>query len=240
MRSRPIIQLNITVSNAAAITIGSQPPSKNFTKFEERKTTSIISSTKNIGIKIKSPIELMVGIYRTVPYSFNKPQQALFLQKMMGQVLLYPVNVAGWKGNTDWIDSNTLMFRLKLSSMLLNNAIINLDAKGDIEDTFEAYYTKRKNAKHYLKMDISWNIFEKEINKQESMDRNSEANNASLKAGSAMGGANAPKPRAKPKMPMPKKKPEMMYGGMAKKKMMKGGRMMYNKGGEVMPKAKPC
>ena len=31
-----------------------------------------------------------------------------------------------------------------------------------------------------------------------------------------------------------------MYGGMAKKKMMKGGRMMYNKGGEVMPKAKPC
>lgn len=117
---------------------------------------------ENIGVKIKSPIELMVGIYRTVPYSFNKPQQALFLQKMMGQVLLYPVNVAGWKGNTDWIDSNTLMFRLKLSSMLLNNAIINLDAKGDIEDTFEAYYTKRKNAKHYLKMDISWNIFEKE------------------------------------------------------------------------------
>ena len=52
MRSRPIIQLNITVSNAAAITIGSQPPSKTFTKFEERKTTSIMSRTKNNGIKI--------------------------------------------------------------------------------------------------------------------------------------------------------------------------------------------
>jgi len=36
------------------------------------------------------------------------------------------------------------------------------------------------------------------------------------------------------------KKEKMMYGGMAKKKMMKGGRMMYNKGGEAMPKAKPC
>ena len=69
---------------------------------------------------------------------------------------------------------------------------------------------------------------EKEINKQESMNRNSEANNASLKAGSAMGGADAPKPRAKPKMPMPKKKPEMMYGGMANNK-----KHMYSAGGSV-------
>ena len=44
------------------------------------------------------------------------------------------------------------------------------------------------------------------------------------------------------------KKKKMTYGGMAKKKMMKGGRMMYNKGGKAqpeyksgdMPKTKPC
>ena len=36
------------------------------------------------------------------------------------------------------------------------------------------------------------------------------------------------------------KKKKMMYGGMAKKKMMKGGRTMYGHGGEVMPKAEPC
>ena len=35
-----------------AITIGNQPPSKNFIKFEERKTTSIISRPKNKGMKI--------------------------------------------------------------------------------------------------------------------------------------------------------------------------------------------
>jgi hypothetical protein len=74
---------------------------------------------------------------------------------------------------------------------------------------------------------------EKEINIQESMDRNSKANNASLKANSPMGGADAPKPRAKPKMtkpkmPMPKKKPEMMYGGMANNK-----KHMYSAGGSV-------
>ena len=70
---------------------------------------------------------------------------------------------------------------------------------------------------------------EREINKQASMDRNSRSNAADLKAGSAMGGANAPKPRSKPmKPPKPMKKPEMMYGGMANNK-----KHMYSAGGSV-------
>ena len=69
---------------------------------------------------------------------------------------------------------------------------------------------------------------EAEINKQEAMDRSAKADAADLKAGSAMGGANAPKPKPKPKMPMPKKKPEMMYGGMANNK-----KHMYAAGGSV-------
>ena len=61
------------------------------------------------------------------------------------------------------------------------------------------------------------------------MDRNARANAADLKAGSAMGGANAPKPRSKPmKPPKPMKKPEMMYGGMANNK-----KHMYAAGGSV-------
>ena len=35
-----------------------------------------------------------------------------------------------------------------------------------------------------------------------------------------------------------KKKMKMTYGGMAKKRMMKGGRMMYNKGGKAQPEYK--
>jgi len=60
---------------------------------------------------------------------------------------------------------------------------------------------------------------EKEINKQEAMDRNARANAADLKAGSAMGGAKPPKPM---------RKPEMMYGGMANNK-----KHMYSAGGSV-------
>jgi hypothetical protein len=117
---------------------------------------------ENIGVKIKSPIELMVGIYQIVPYSLTKKKQFQYLQKMMGQILLYPVNVAGWKGGKNWIDSNTLMFRLKLPSIILNNALINLDEKGDIEGTFEKFYNKSKKKKQYLKTEVFWSEFEKE------------------------------------------------------------------------------
>jgi len=60
---------------------------------------------------------------------------------------------------------------------------------------------------------------EREINKQESMDRSARADAADLKARSAMGGAKPPKPM---------KKPEMMYGGMANNK-----KHMYAAGGSV-------
>ena len=59
---------------------------------------------KNIGVKIKSPVELMVGMQKVIPSVFKKQNQVIYLQKMMGQFLLYPVNVAGWKGDRYWID----------------------------------------------------------------------------------------------------------------------------------------
>ena len=62
---------------------------------------------------------------------------------MMGQILLYPVNVAGWKGGRYWIDSNSLMFRLKLPSLLLNNANISLNSKGEFEDDFSDFYNQK-------------------------------------------------------------------------------------------------
>ena len=115
---------------------------------------------ENIGAKIKSPIELLVGIKNIVPVSFNKPKQQIYLQKMMGQILLFPPNVAGWKGDKNWIDSNTLMFRLKLASILLNKGIINLDEKGDLEDSYDNYYKSRYKRGKFLKLDISWDEFD--------------------------------------------------------------------------------
>ncbi len=116
----------------------------------------------NIGAKIKSPIELLVGILRIVPLNFEKKKQVLYLQKVMGQILLNPPNVAGWLQDKNWIDSNTLLFRMKLPSVLLNDAVINVNQKGEFEDSFDDYYAKTKKGKRRIKITRDWSIFNRE------------------------------------------------------------------------------
>ena len=117
---------------------------------------------KNIGVKIKSPLELVVGISKVVPITFQKKKRLFYLQKMMGQTLLYPENVSGWKGDKNWIDSNTLMFRMKLPSILLNDSVINLEEKGAFEDSFEEYYKTARKKNRYIKTTKNWEAFTKQ------------------------------------------------------------------------------
>ncbi|OCA77878.1 hypothetical protein BBH99_10580 [Chryseobacterium contaminans] len=81
--------------------------------------TDIFSSSwfydqKNIGNRIKSPIELMAGIMRILPMQIQNPENLIVYQKLLGQMLLYPPNVAGWPNGRAWIDSSTLMLRLQV------------------------------------------------------------------------------------------------------------------------------
>jgi uncharacterized protein (DUF1800 family) len=76
-------------------------------------TTDWFYDQENIGSHIKSPIELLVGIKRTLGATFDNQQPNLFIQKVLGQVLLYPPNVAGWAGGKNWIDSSSLLFRMQ-------------------------------------------------------------------------------------------------------------------------------
>jgi uncharacterized protein (DUF1800 family) len=71
---------------------------------------------KNIGTKIKSPVEFLIGMHRVVPMQFEKERELVYLQKLLGQHLLFPPNVAGWKGGKNWINPNTMMLRLRFPS----------------------------------------------------------------------------------------------------------------------------
>ncbi len=119
---------------------------------------------KNIGTKIKSPIELIVGINNIVPIEFQSNKQLYIIQKRLGQQLLNPINVAGWKMGKNWIDSNTLMLRLKLPSLLLNNAVISLSGISEFEDTYEQYLKSRKRKKGLLKIIQNWEFFNNNFN----------------------------------------------------------------------------
>ncbi|TNJ47193.1 DUF1800 domain-containing protein [Tamlana fucoidanivorans] len=93
---------------------------------------------ENMGIKIKSPIEFLVGLKKVVPVTFKNQKQLLYLQKLLGQTLLDPPNVAGWKGGRSWIDSNTIVLRLKLPSLLTNGAYISKAKNGTNDEQLES------------------------------------------------------------------------------------------------------
>ena len=110
---------------------------------------------ENIGAKIKSPIEYLIGITQIVPIEFKDVKDLFKIQKLLGQTLLNPPNVAGWKGDKAWIDANTIMVRLKLPSVMLNDAVIALDEN----DEFRRQYFKKNKEKLPFKTIPNWDAF---------------------------------------------------------------------------------
>lgn len=48
-----------------------------------------------------------------------------------GQVLFFPPNVAGWPGGKSWIDSSSLMLRLRIPQILTANEMPDIRPKAD-------------------------------------------------------------------------------------------------------------
>lgn len=116
--------------------------------------------TENVGSKIKSPIEYLVGIQKTVPVDFHQEKDLFKIQRILGQTLLNPPNVAGWKGDKGWIDANTIMVRLKLPSVLLNNAMISLKENDtDLSDALKKAYLKKNKGRLPFKVNTNWDVF---------------------------------------------------------------------------------
>lgn len=86
---------------------------------------------KNIGNRIKSPVELIVGIRRLLPLQLENDESQLLFQRALGQVLFYPPNVAGWPGGKNWIDSSSLMLRLRIPQILSANDALDIRPKTD-------------------------------------------------------------------------------------------------------------
>jgi uncharacterized protein (DUF1800 family) len=97
---------------------------------------------KNIGSKIKSPIELIVNLERAIPITPTNPDAPIFVQRVLGQTLFNPPNVAGWKGGKNWIDSSSLMFRLSLPGIIFRQDEVNIQAKEDPEDVERKMYQR--------------------------------------------------------------------------------------------------
>ncbi|MGZ3845186.1 MAG: DUF1800 family protein, partial [Flavisolibacter sp.] len=99
--------------------------------MEDIFTSDWFYDQKNIGTRIKSPIELLAGIRRALPMKLQNEEAQLLVQRVLGQVLFYPPNVAGWPGGKNWIDSSTLMMRMRLPQMVNDTDNFNVKPKSD-------------------------------------------------------------------------------------------------------------
>jgi uncharacterized protein (DUF1800 family) len=124
---------------------------------------------KNIGTRIKSPVELLAGIRRLLPMELERPEMQLLFQRVLGQVLFYPPNVAGWPGGKNWIDSSALMFRMRLPQILTNADEFLIKPKND-DDVMMGNEGVDKRAKaNKLNVTVDWNSVVKVLN---TTDRN--------------------------------------------------------------------
>ena len=89
------------------------------------------NNPSNIGTRIKSPIELLIGLQLHTGGKFDNPQSLVFLQRALGQILFYPPNVSGWPMGKAWIDSTSLAFRIGLPQLLFGGAETDFEASDD-------------------------------------------------------------------------------------------------------------
>ncbi len=92
---------------------------------------------KNIGAKIMSPVELLIRYKSLIALNFKEDKAQLNLQKVLGQILFFPPNVAGWPGGRNWVDSATLMLRMNLPTRIVQGGGLDIRPKPEFEDAPE-------------------------------------------------------------------------------------------------------
>lgn len=125
---------------------------------------AVFSSTwfydeESIGTQIKSPVQLLAGIRRSLPMQLENENIQLVIQKLLGQVLFFPPNVAGWPGGRAWIDSSSLMFRMQLPIITASKEDFQIQPKADDDINMgRGEEARTAKANRPLRRDASANI----------------------------------------------------------------------------------
>lgn len=82
-------------------------------------TSRLFFAPESRGRRVRSPVELAIGLLRCLNGSTNTVALATTLQQL-GQGLFYPPSVKGWDGGRTWINSSTLLGRSNLVRALLS------------------------------------------------------------------------------------------------------------------------
>lgn len=122
-------------------------------------TSDWFYENENIGSLIKSPVELIVSMSRSLDVTFKNPKSLIAIQKALGQILFYPPNVSGWAGGKNWIDTSSLVHRMKLSEAIFKSSGLEFDYKDDLPEMGERYNEmSQKEQQQYKQIRASANL----------------------------------------------------------------------------------
>lgn len=145
--------------------------------LEDIFTNDWFYDEKNIGTRIKSPVELLVGIQRMLPMKVENGDVWLLLQRVLDQLLFYPPNVAGWPGGKTWIDSSSLMMRMRIPQLINDTDEMNVSPKDDDDIMMgrrdSEVYTKKQTgktgvpARQQINASVDWTLYLKTFEKND-------------------------------------------------------------------------
>lgn len=94
-------------------------------------SSDLFYKSEFVGNRIKTPIELIVGIQHQTGSHFADEQSLIFFQRALGQLLFFPPNVGGWPNGKQWIDSSSLTFRMAMPQLVFHKQETEFQAKDD-------------------------------------------------------------------------------------------------------------
>jgi uncharacterized protein (DUF1800 family) len=96
--------------------------------IERILASNVFYSSFAVGRKVRSPVELGIGLLRCLHGSSNLDRVAQQLDEI-GQAVFYPPNVKGWDGGRTWINTSTLLGRSNLVGELLRHEATRFDGQ---------------------------------------------------------------------------------------------------------------
>ncbi|WP_299878851.1 DUF1800 family protein [uncultured Cocleimonas sp.] len=92
------------------------------TLYSEVLNSEAFWSPRYKGTLTKSPIDLLVGTLRALPFPKLPDTELVHISQLLGQDLFDPPTVKGWSGGNDWIDTQTLLVRTSLLNKLTRHS----------------------------------------------------------------------------------------------------------------------
>lgn len=82
--------------------------------------SQLFHSPLAVGQKVRGPVEMAVGLLRSLGTSTNMDRLAETLETL-GQLPFFPPNVKGWDGGRKWINAATLLTRQRLAKSIIES-----------------------------------------------------------------------------------------------------------------------